>query len=104
MKRLMMAGVAVLGLCTAGCGTSNEAGNTAQANATTASNDSNPTAPDGRHYLSQPLVRDIFTADPSAHVWNDGKMYIYPSHDIPTETKDDDRSCAWHFRHRGGAR
>ncbi len=32
-----------------------------------------------RHYLSQPLVRDIFTADPSAHVWSDGKLYIYPA-------------------------
>ncbi|KTT92594.1 alpha-N-arabinofuranosidase [Sphingomonas sanguinis] len=61
-----------------------------QDNSAVASHDPNPTAPDGRHYLSQPLVRDIFTADPSAHVWGDGKMYIYPSHDIPTETKDDD--------------
>ncbi|HPM75329.1 MAG TPA: alpha-N-arabinofuranosidase, partial [Saccharofermentans sp.] len=29
-----------------------------------------------------PLVTNIFTADPSAHVF-DGKIYIYPSHDIP---------------------
>ncbi len=28
----------------------------------------------------QPLVKHIFTADPSAHVFN-GKLYIYPSHD-----------------------
>ncbi len=32
-------------------------------------------------YLSQPLVTEIYTADPSAHVWDDGKIYIYPSHD-----------------------
>ena len=90
MKRLMMASVAVLGLCTAACGTSNEAGNTAQTNTATAANEANPTSPDGRHYLSQPLVREIFTADPSAHVWPDGKLYIYPSHDVPTDTPNDD--------------
>jgi hypothetical protein len=31
--------------------------------------------------ISQPLVSHMFTADPSAHVF-DGKIYIYPSHDI----------------------
>ncbi len=31
--------------------------------------------------ISQPLIKHIFTADPSAHVF-DGKIYIYPSHDI----------------------
>jgi beta-xylosidase len=31
--------------------------------------------------ISQPLVSHIYTADPSAHVFN-GKVYIYPSHDI----------------------
>ena len=31
--------------------------------------------------ISQPLVTHIFTADPSAHVFNN-KIYIYPSHDI----------------------
>ncbi|WP_281336432.1 glycoside hydrolase family 43 protein [Flavobacterium eburneipallidum] len=31
--------------------------------------------------ISQPLVSHIYTADPSAHVF-DGKIYIYPSHDI----------------------
>ena len=31
--------------------------------------------------ISQPLVEHIFTADPSAHVF-EGKIYIYPSHDI----------------------
>ena len=31
--------------------------------------------------LSQPLVDHMFTADPSAHVFN-GRIYIYPSHDI----------------------
>jgi hypothetical protein len=31
--------------------------------------------------ISQPLISHIYTADPSAHVFN-GKIYIYPSHDI----------------------
>ncbi len=31
--------------------------------------------------ISQPLVEHIYTADPSAHVW-DGKIYIYPSRDV----------------------
>jgi hypothetical protein len=29
-----------------------------------------------------PIIRDIYTADPSAHVWADGRLYLYPSHDI----------------------
>ncbi|WP_448245693.1 glycoside hydrolase family 43 protein [Thalassotalea agariperforans] len=31
--------------------------------------------------ISSPLISHIYTADPSAHVF-DGKIYIYPSHDI----------------------
>jgi beta-xylosidase len=31
--------------------------------------------------ISQPLVTHIYTADPSAHVF-EGRLYIYPSHDI----------------------
>ncbi|GGW60700.1 glycoside hydrolase family 43 protein [Alishewanella tabrizica] len=31
--------------------------------------------------ISAPLVKHIYTADPSAHVF-DGRIYIYPSHDI----------------------
>jgi beta-xylosidase len=34
--------------------------------------------------ISSPLVTHMYTADPSAHVF-DGKLYIYPSHDIETE-------------------
>ncbi|HEX9601478.1 MAG TPA: glycoside hydrolase family 43 protein [Mariniflexile sp.] len=33
--------------------------------------------------ISKPLITHIYTADPSAHVFN-GKIYIYPSHDIDT--------------------
>ncbi len=39
--------------------------------------------------ISQPLVSHIFTADPSAHVFK-GKIYIYPSHDIESDTKRND--------------
>ncbi len=31
--------------------------------------------------ISQPVVTHIYTADPSAHVF-EGRLYIYPSHDI----------------------
>lgn len=45
-------------------------------------------APDSA-FRDQPLVRSIYTADPSAHVFG-GKIYVYPSHDVPTATPDDD--------------
>src|SRR4028119_1290939 len=32
-------------------------------------------------YLAPPLVTEVYTADPSAHVF-ENKIYIYPSHDI----------------------
>ena len=40
-------------------------------------------------YISQPLVTHIYTADPSAHVFN-GRIYVYPSHDTATGTTEDD--------------
>ena len=39
--------------------------------------------------ISQPLIKHIYTADPSAHVFN-GKIYIYPSHDIDAGEAFDD--------------
>lgn len=44
---------------------------------------------DGKKPISQPLVSHIYTADPSAHVF-DGRIYIYPSHDIESGAKEDD--------------
>ena len=44
---------------------------------------------DASRFLSQPLVTSIYTADPSAHVFN-GKIYVYPSHDVPTDIPNDD--------------
>lgn len=37
----------------------------------------------------EPLVTHIFTADPSAHVF-EGKIYIYPSHDLDHDGPDND--------------
>lgn len=39
--------------------------------------------------ISQPLVNHIYTADPSAHVFN-GRIYIYPSHDVDAGEAFDD--------------
>jgi len=58
--------------------------NTQQANKTVDS-----AALDSQKFLSEPLVKDIYTADPSAHVF-EGKLYIYPSHDIETGIPEDD--------------
>ena len=35
-----------------------------------------------------PFITNMYTADPSAHVWADGRLYIYASHDI-----DPPRGC-----------
>ena len=40
------------------------------------------------------LVTNIFTADPSAHVFDD-KIYIYPSHDLPHDGADDDEGIEY---------
>jgi len=29
-----------------------------------------------------PFITHMYTADPSAHVWEDGCLYVYPSHDV----------------------
>jgi hypothetical protein len=38
-------------------------------------------SPDGKRYRHQPLTTELYTADPSAHVF-EGKIYVYCSHDI----------------------
>jgi beta-xylosidase len=35
--------------------------------------------------MKKPLVTDMYTADPAAHVF-EGKLYIYPSHDLDHDT------------------
>ncbi len=50
---------------------------------------SEPISPGGQRYRAQPLVTEIYAADPSAHVFN-GKIYVYPSHDVDAGIPDDD--------------
>jgi hypothetical protein len=47
------------------------------------------TATAEKKFLNEPLIKEIFTADPSAHVFN-GKIYIYPSHDIDAGIPNND--------------
>ena len=56
-----------------------------------------PLSPDGLRYLSQPLVDEIYTADPSAHVF-DGRIYIYGSHDVETDVPEDDLGSHFNMR------
>jgi beta-xylosidase len=46
-------------------------------------------AVDASKFLTQPLIKGIYTADPSAHVF-DRKIFIYPSHDIESGIPQDD--------------
>jgi GH43 family beta-xylosidase len=72
--------------------------NNPPANATAATDtSSNQNAEQKKTYLSQPLVSHIYTADPSAHVFN-GRIYIYPSHDTATGTKEDDLGSHFDMR------
>lgn len=48
-------------------------------------------------FLSKPLISHIYTADPSAHVFN-GKIYIYPSHDVESDVKEDDSGAHFNMR------
>ena len=45
----------------------------------------------------EPLVTNIFTADPSARVFND-KIYIYHSHDIPHDGADNDNGDEYQMK------
>lgn len=47
--------------------------------------------------ISEPLVKHIYTADPSAHVF-DGKIYVYPSHDIEAGVKENDNGDHFDMR------
>ena len=39
-------------------------------------------------FAQNPFIKNMYTADPSAHVWKDGRLYVYASHDI-----DPPRGC-----------
>ena len=44
---------------------------------------------DPGRFLNQPLIPGVYTADPSAHVFN-GRIFVYPSHDIDAGVPPDD--------------
>ncbi len=46
---------------------------------------------------SEPLVTHIYTADPSAHVFND-RLYIYPSHDVESGIPQNDNGDHFDMR------
>lgn len=56
---------------------------------TATTEDSVASASDSPTFLTEPLVTDLYTADPSAHVFNN-TLYIYPSHDIESGIPQDD--------------
>ncbi|MGC9942283.1 MAG: family 43 glycosylhydrolase [Verrucomicrobiota bacterium] len=39
-------------------------------------------------FAGNPFITSIYTADPAAHVWSDGRLYVYASHDM-----DPPRGC-----------
>lgn len=53
-------------------------------------------APDEK-FLTEPLVTHVYTADPSAHVF-EGRIYIYPSHDIDAGVPPDDLGSHFDMR------
>lgn len=72
----MQKSIFTLGICTLAFLTSN-------------AQESGPASGSKKQPISQPLVSHIYTADPSAHVFN-GRIYIYPSHDTATGTPEND--------------
>jgi hypothetical protein len=53
--------------------------------------------PETPRYRDAPLVREIFVADPSAHLF-DGQIYVYGSHDIDGTTPEDDLGSHFEMR------
>ena len=81
--RQLLPAIIVASLFAAGC-------NNAPTDQTTVKKDSAVVeTPKKKEPISQPLVSNIYTADPSAHVFN-GKIYVYPSHDTATGTPEND--------------
>lgn len=56
-----------------------------------------PDTTEERQFASEPLVSHIFTADPSAHVF-EGKLYIYPSHDVDAGIPEKDDGSHFDMR------
>jgi hypothetical protein len=56
-----------------------------------------PATLDERRYRSEPLLRDLHIADPSAHLF-EGRIYVYGSHDIDGTTPEDDLGSHFEMR------
>ncbi|MFC3099065.1 glycoside hydrolase family 43 protein [Alteraurantiacibacter palmitatis] len=52
----------------------------------------------GPQFRDEPLVSEIYTADPSTHVWEDGRIYIYASHDVESGIPEDDLGSHFNMR------
>ncbi len=81
--RLFPAAALLAGL--AACGQSQKTNEKAADTSATAA----AAEPSFKNAISQPLVTELYTADPSAHVF-DGKLYVYPSHDKESNIPEDD--------------
>ncbi len=57
----------------------------------------NTESQDTLNAISEPLVTHMYTADPSAHVF-EGKIYIYPSHDIDAGIPEKDDGSHFDMR------
>lgn len=56
-----------------------------------------PAATASSKFVDAPLVTDLYTADPSAHVF-DGRLWIYPSHDIESSIASDGHGAQFDMR------
>lgn len=90
LKRTVIFTTSLAALAAVSC--NDQASTTPAAGADTAT-----TAAPKKEYLSQPLVTHIYTADPSAHLFN-GRIYVYPSHDTSTGTPEDDLGSHFDMR------
>jgi hypothetical protein len=89
IRNILLSLAILLTILFAGC--TNNAGSSSES-----SNDKKLAGDTGK-YLSRPLITHIYTADPSAHVFN-GRIYIYPSHDTATGTPEDDLGSHFDMR------
>jgi Glycosyl hydrolases family 43 len=91
LSRSAVSGLAFASLLVTACRDSASTTKAASADSSAA------TATSAARYLSQPLVREIYTADPSAHLFG-GKLYVYASHDIDGSTPEDDLGAHFEMR------
>jgi hypothetical protein len=84
IKFLPVVGLLSAALFTAACqNNAKQTGDTADSGSVKTDTGSKP------QFLSKPLISSIYTADPSAHVFN-GKIFVYPSHDIEAGIPEND--------------